>query len=134
MGIIPTPENTPGGISGAAFARAVANGGALDPFYGYIAAPANGAIPIIISTERPFKAIKVVTDCIAGTCNLEVRINSTPLGGGANSVSTTRQTTNHSSANAAVVGDDANIVISSVSGCQGLSWCVLVEYPTADPA
>ncbi|QJP14667.1 hypothetical protein G3545_14055 [Starkeya sp. ORNL1] len=133
MGIIPTPENTPGGISGAAFARAVANGGSIDPFYGYIPVVANETIPIVISSERPFAIPKVVTDCGSGTCQVEVRINSTPLGGGANSVSTTRQTKDHTSANSGQIGDDVSLVFSSNSNCQRMNWVVIFEYPTADP-
>lgn len=133
MGIIPTPETHPGGISGAAFARAVAAGGSPEMWPGFWPTISNGTTPIAISMDRAFKITKVTTDCISGSCTFEVRIGSTALGGGSNAVSTTRQTKSHSTSNEGAVGDDINIVITSNSSCVGLSFNITVEYPIEEP-
>lgn len=66
----------------------------------------------------------VTTRSSTGTCTFTVRINSTPLGGSANSVSTTEQTQTHSSNNVTAVGDDIEIVVSANASCEDLSFTI----------
>jgi len=63
----------------------------------------------------------VVTRSLAGTCTLTVKINSTALGGSANSVSTTEQTQVHTTANVVAPGDDLVLTVSSASAAEGVS-------------
>lgn len=66
----------------------------------------------------------VTTKSRTGTCTLTPKINTTALGGGANSVSTTEQTKTHSSANSIAVGDDLVLTVSAVSSCENVSITV----------
>lgn len=56
-----------------------------------------------------------VSDCDSGTATATFKVNSTPLGGTANSVSSTEQTQAHASANVVGVGDDLIVTLSSNS-------------------
>lgn len=58
-----------------------------------------------------------VSDCDSGTCTATFKINSTALGGTANSVSTTEQVQPHASANVLGVGDDLIVTLSANSSC-----------------
>lgn len=60
----------------------------------------------------------------SGTCTATFKINSTALGGTANSVSTTEQTQSHSSENEMAEGDDLVLTVSSNSSCEKLSFTV----------
>lgn len=64
---------------------------------------------------------EVTTICTTGTATLTVKINTTALGGTANSVSTSEQSQAHASANAVAVGDDIVLTFSSVSSCENVS-------------
>ena len=57
------------------------------------------------------------TKCDSGTATYTFKINSTALGGTANSVSSTEQTQSHSSDNEFAVGDDLVITRSANSSC-----------------
>ncbi len=70
---------------------------------------------IIINSPVAFSITSVTTRSSTGTATLTVKINSTALGGTANSVSTSEQTQTHSSANAVAAGDDIVLTFSSVS-------------------
>lgn len=61
-----------------------------------------------------------VSDCDSGTCTATFKINSTALGGTANSVSSTEQVQAHSTANVLGVGDDLVVTISANSACVGM--------------
>lgn len=64
---------------------------------------------------------EVTTICSAGTATLTVKINTTALGGTANSVSTSEQSQSHSSSNAVAAGDDIVLTLSSVSSAEMVS-------------
>lgn len=63
----------------------------------------------------------VTTIATAGTATATVKIGSTPLGGTANSVSTSEDAQEHESDNEMAAGDDLVLTISNSSGCEGLS-------------
>jgi len=71
-----------------------------------------------------FTIASVVTQSKAGTCTATVKINTTALGGSANSVSTSEQTQAHSSANVLAAGDNLRLTISSNAGAEGVSITV----------
>ena len=58
---------------------------------------------------------ETVTDCTSGTATATFKINTTALGGTANSVSSTEQSQAHASANTLATGDDIVVTISSAS-------------------
>ncbi len=86
----------------------------------------NGDYKIIIDCSFGGTINEVTTQSTAGTGTFTVKINTTPLGGTANSVSTTKQTQTHSSANTFVAGDDIVITCSSASALQNVS--VKIKY------
>lgn len=60
-----------------------------------------------------------VTDSASGTCTARWRINGVNVGSAANSVSTTQDKKDHSTANTFSAGDRIEYVISSNSSCLG---------------
>ena len=68
---------------------------------------------------------KIVTMCDSGTCTLTGKINTTALGGTANSVSSTEQEQSHGSANNFSENDDLRITISSNSSCTNMRVMVV---------
>jgi len=76
----------------------------------------------LLNDSFPFigDIVAVRTICAAGTCTVTSKINTTALGGTANSASTTAQQQAHSSSNSITVADDLKATISSNSGCTGL--------------
>ena len=83
--------------------------------------PEDGSNVVIGKAPQAFTITEVTTICTTGTCTVTVEINGTPLGGSANSASTSEQSQAHSSANEVEAGDTVEIVISSNSGCEGLT-------------
>lgn len=67
-----------------------------------------------------YKITQVDSKCRSGTCTATTKIGSTPLGGGANSVSTSLQTKTHTSANVIAAAGTSVVTISSNSSCAGL--------------
>jgi hypothetical protein len=76
---------------------------------------------VVINSALARTITGVTTRSSAGTCTLTVKVNTTALGGTANSVSTSEQTQSHSSANAVAVGDDIVLTVSSNSGAENVS-------------
>ena len=76
---------------------------------------------IIINSPVAFSITSVTTRSSTGSATLTVKINTTALGGTANSVSTSEQTQTHSSANAVAAGDDVVLTVSSLSGAEDVA-------------
>ncbi len=92
---------------------------------GEIAFPADGTYTIILDSKYAKTILEVTAKTSAGTSTLTPEINSTLLGGGANSVTSSKATVLHSSANAMAVGDKLIFVLSSTSSdCQNLSFAL----------
>lgn len=72
---------------------------------------------------------ETVSESDSGTCTATFKINGTPLGGTANSVSSTEETQAHASANAFVAGDDIAVTISANAACE---WARLSVKYTRD--
>lgn len=79
------------------------------------------AYRIVLKSAYAWTITEVVTRSAAGTCTLTVSINGTPLGGTANSVSTSEQSQAHTSDNAVAVGDDIELTISSNAGAESVA-------------
>jgi hypothetical protein len=88
-----------------------------DQLTGFIETPSEKTYRLIVDSQIAMTIIETTTDAASGTCTATFNINGTPLGGTANSVSSTEQAQAQASANAVVVGDDVNMVISSNSSC-----------------
>lgn len=69
---------------------------------------------------------QVTTRSLSGTCTLTMKINTTAMGGTANSVSTTEQSQSHASSNTFAAGDD---IVGTVSGnSAALGVTVTIRY------
>lgn len=91
---------------------------------GIIAVPTNTDYKIVVNIPYAVTITSTTTISTSGTCTATFKINTTALGGTANSVSTSEQTQAHSSANAVALGDDIVITISANSTCQNLSFTI----------
>lgn len=102
----------------------------IDPVYEsvwvkgiYIETVADGDYVCMRSVPEGFTITDVKTESASGTCTATFKINTTALGGTANSVSSTPQTQSHATANDAVANDDINVTVSSNSTCLGMiAW------------
>lgn len=86
----------------------------------------NKGYKLIVNSPVGATITAMTTICESGTCTLTGSINATPLGGTANSVSTSEQTQSHSSANVMAAGDDFTLTISSVSSLVGMTVTVAI--------
>lgn len=89
---------------------------------GYIGTVADKDYRIVIKAAHGGTFTETTTRSESGTCTATFKINTTALGGTANSVSTTEQSQAHASANAFSAGDDIVITVSSNSSCEGMSF------------
>jgi hypothetical protein len=85
-------------------------------------------IRVIQESIKSRTVTSVVTDCASGTCTLTGAIEGVSLGGTANSVSTTKTSQAHSSANVVAVGEDLVFTPSSVSSCLDMYVSVRGTY------
>lgn len=114
-GILRGAFGAQGGLPGKAGRTQVASGHWL------IEVADDKAYVVIGKAAQAFTITEVTTIAATGTCTATIEINGTPLGGTANSVSTSEQSQTHSSANEVAAGDTVEIVISSNSGCEGIT-------------
>jgi hypothetical protein len=85
---------------------------------------ADGDYRLIINLPFGGSINETTTRSTAGTATATFKINTTALGGTANSVSSTQQSQTHSSSNTFVAGDDIVLTISSNSSCVNLSLTI----------
>lgn len=97
----------------------------------FIEYPENKSYKVLLKAPFAMTITSVTTICTTGTATLTVKINSTALGGTANSVSTTEQSQSHSSANIVAAGDDVVLTFSSVSGAENVSVMISGTYSLA---
>lgn len=83
--------------------------------------PEDGDYRVVVDAEVARTITEVTTICTTGTATLTVKINTTALGGTANSVSTSEQAQSHSSSNSVAIGDDIVLTFSSTSSCENVS-------------
>lgn len=74
----------------------------------------------------PGRITETTTKCLSGTCTATFYINGVALGGAANSVSGSRQSQAHTSANEFVAGDTISMTITSNAACLDLAYTVTV--------
>jgi hypothetical protein len=84
---------------------------------------------LLVAIAMPFAGsiTNITTKSASGTCTLTGKVNTTALGGTANSVSSTENSQDHSSTNTFSVGDDINLTISANSSCVDLSFKIELE-------
>jgi hypothetical protein len=94
-------------------------------FSGVITSVADQDYQVFFDVPFGGTILSVRTKSSAGTATFTTKINTTALGGTANSVSTSSSTQAHSSANNFVTGDGIKITASSASGCQNAEYSIL---------
>lgn len=99
---------------------------ATDTVSGFIGAPADKSYTIVLKCPYGGTINETVTKSASGTCTATFKINTTALGGTANSVSSSEQTQTHASANTFVAGDDIVMTVSSNSSCVDMSFTIKV--------
>lgn len=95
----------------------------------FVGSVADGDYRIVIKLSHAITITETTTRCVSGTATATFKINTTALGGTANSVSSSEQSRAHASANAAVAGDDLVLTISSASSLEDLS--IGIKYTRA---
>ena len=92
----------------------------------FIETPTDKDYDVIVDIPYACSVTKITTDCESGTCTLTGKINTTSLGGTANSVSTTENGQAHSTSNSLSAGDNFRLTVSSNSSCIGMTVTVKV--------
>lgn len=95
---------------------------------GFIEYPSNKDYMIVIKAPYGGTITETTTRSTSGTCTATFKINTTALGGTANSVSSVEQSQLHSSSNVFAAGDDIVITISSNSACLNMSFTIAYTY------
>lgn len=82
----------------------------------------------VIGRNLPYGCVvnSITTKSDSGTCTLTGKINSTALGGTANSVTSSESVQTHSGSNVAAVGDDLVLTVSANSSCLRLEVTVAI--------
>lgn len=99
-------------------------GAADDAIAGLIAEPSDKDYRLVVKAPHRGRIVETTTVCASGSCTAAFKINSTALGGTANSVTTSEQSQSHSSSNTFAAGDDLVVTISANSTCLDLSFCI----------
>lgn len=116
------------GSSTAAGARTNLSAAALSQtgefIAGYIKSPANQDYRLVVKIPHGGTITETVTRSESGTCTATFKVNTTALGGTANSVSSSEQAQAQASSNTFVADDDIVVTISSNSSCAGMSFTI----------
>lgn len=91
---------------------------------GFIATPANKTYKLVVKAAHGGTITETTTISISGTCTATFKINTTALGGTANSVSSSEQSQSQSSSNVFAAGDDIQLTASSNSTCVDMSFTI----------
>jgi hypothetical protein len=116
--------NNPHGVTAGQIGALTSSSIITDFISGLIESPSNGDYVVLRNAPFAGTIASVTTKSSAGTCTLTGYINSTALGGSANSVSASEQEQVHSSNNTFAAGDDIKITVSSNSACVNMEFTV----------
>jgi hypothetical protein len=89
---------------------------------GFIASPSAKSYKLVVKMPHAGTITEATTISVSGTCTATFKVNSTALGGTANSVSSGEQSQAHASTNTFVAGDDIVLTVSSNSSCADMSF------------
>jgi len=115
----------------------LSNGSSSDPSFqvwtdgigGLLSFPDDLTYKVWLNSPFSGTITSTTTICTSGTCTATFKINTTTIGGTANSVSTSEQSQSHSSSNTFAVGDDISFTISSNASCQYMSFMITFTRP-----
>jgi hypothetical protein len=98
----------------------------VDAIAGMLESPSDKTYKLVPNIPYGGTITEVTTVSVSGTCTATFKINTTALGGTANSVSSSEQSQTHSSSNTFVAGDDIQVTISSNSSCVDMSFRIKI--------
>jgi|TARA_R110000822_G_scaffold152112_8_gene291338 hypothetical protein len=96
----------------------------VDFISGLIQSPTDSSYKLIIKAPYAGRITETTTESVSGTCTATFKINTTALGGTANSVSSTEESQAHVSANAFIAGDDIVLTVSANATCVDMSFTI----------
>jgi hypothetical protein len=91
---------------------------------GLITAPSDKSYTLVLKSPHAGTITETTTKSVSGTCTATFKVNTTALGGTANSVSSAEQSQAHSSTNTFAAGDDIVLTVSSNSSCADMAFTV----------
>lgn len=91
---------------------------------GFIASPSDKSYKLVVKIPHAGTITETTTISASGTCTATFKVNTTALGGTANSVSSAEQSQSHASSNTFAAGDDIVLAVSSNSSCADLSFSI----------
>jgi hypothetical protein len=89
---------------------------------GYIGTVSDKTYKLVVKIPHGATITEATTISESGTCTATFKINTTALGGTANSVSSSETSQAHASSNVAAADDDIQLTVSSNAACLGLSF------------
>lgn len=95
-----------------------------DAISGLIEVPDDQDYRLVVKAPFAGTITETVTRSASGTATATFKVNTTALGGTANSVSSTEDAQAHGSSNTFVAGDDIVLTVSSNSSCVDLSFTI----------
>lgn len=101
--------------------------GSGDFVSGLISFPEDGDYRLVVNVPGGRKIQSTTTVSQSGTCTATFKIGATPLGGTANSVSTSEEEQTHSSANVMSAGDDLVLTVSANANCEKMSFTIRLD-------
>ena len=110
------------GISVSGFASTTQT---AEQISGFIATPADKDYRIAVKMAHGGTITETTTRSASGTATATFKVNTTALGGTANSVSSAEQSQAHSGTNTFAAGDDIVLTISSNATCADISFTIV---------
>lgn len=95
----------------------------------FIGTLADGTYILVLKSAIAGTITETTSICASGTATATFKVDTTALGGTANSVSSSEQSQAHSSSNAFAAGDDIVVTISSASSC--VNPVFTIKYTTS---
>lgn len=128
-GVVSTTRDYRGGPGGVHGQAAAGSGGAnvnqtKEMMCGFISTPSDKDYRLVLKAAHAGSITETTTRSESGTCTATFKVNTTALGGTANSVSSSEQSQAHTSSNTFAEGDDLVLTVSSNASCAGLSFTV----------
>ena len=114
----------PGGVHGSAATSGASTTQTGEMMCGFIASPSDKDYRIVVKAAHGGTITETTTRSASGSCTATFKVNTTALGGTANSVSSSEQSQSHASSNTFSADDDIVITISSNSSCADMSFTI----------
>lgn len=95
---------------------------------GFLEEPEAKTYTLVLKSAYAFTILETTTDAASGTGTATFQIEGTPLGGGANSVSTSESSVTHSGANVVSAGNTLTLVMSAIGSPSLIDMAFTIRY------